>query len=311
MRVLVVGAGAVGGYFGAKLAEAGRDVTFLLRKVRAEQVRADGLRVTEGDGEFTVRPAVVTAAELKEPFDVVLLSTKAYQMGQAMEDFAPAVGERTVIVPLLNGMRHLDVLRERFGEEHVMGGWSKISSDLEADGTVRVFVGYSPNLIEFGELEGGVSERATAVHAALSGAGFPVEVSKDIVAGMWSKWYLLASLAATTCLLRGSVGEIESVRWGAQTAVAINAECAAIAAANGYPQAAEFCAAHDARMSKEGSALTASMFRDVRKGAQVEVEHTLGDFLLRGERKGVETPLLKAAYVQLSVYERQRMGAAK
>lgn len=309
MRMLVIGAGAVSGYFGAKLVQAGRDVTFLLRPGRAEKVRKEGLRIAEPGADFTVRPEVLTADALRaapQVFDVVLLGVKAYQLEQAMQDFAPAVGERTLILPLLNGMRHLELLAERFGRDKVLGGWSRISSDLEPDGTVRVFAGYSPNIIQFGEMQGGVTERTAAVHALLDGAGFPAELVPNIMAGMWNKWFLLASLAATTCLLRGPVGEIAAVRWGAETARGIVAECAAVVAAEGYPQETKAIEEHYVRMTKPGSGLTASMFRDVIKGAPVEAEHTLGDLLARAEAKKVQAPLTKAAYVQLMVFDRSR-----
>ncbi|HEY1742069.1 MAG TPA: ketopantoate reductase family protein [Granulicella sp.] len=300
MRILVIGAGAVGGYFGARLAAAGRNVTFLVRGGRAEQLRRTGLQIKSSQGDVTVQPKLLLAAEIKEPFDLILLSTKAYSLDAAIHDFAPAVGPQTAIFPLLNGMRHLDMLVARFGEAAVLGGTTRIVADLDSEGIVHQ-VGPLHD-VTYGERDKSVSPRIERIDATMRDCGFPTTLSSDILAAMWSKWVMLSSMAAITCLLRGSVGQVETVRGGVETAKALIAESSAIAMANGYPQTEEFLAQHTARMTQPGSALTASMFRDLQKGAPVEVEHVLGDFLSRGEACGVETPLLRAAYVQLSIY---------
>jgi 2-dehydropantoate 2-reductase len=306
MRILVIGAGAVGGYFGAKMARAGRDVTFLVRAGRAEQLRSAGLQVIEPDTTFTVQPKLMLAEELKalpEVFDLVLLSTKAYSLAAAMEDFAPAVGPNTAILPLLNGMSHLDRLKERFGAEKVLGGSTRISADLDADGRV-IDMDKLLHDIHFGELDGAVTERIKAIDEVLRGCDFDVFLEPDVVAFMWNKWTVLSALASVTCLFRGSIGAVEAVRYGAQTALAILAESVAIATANGYPPPGPFLAAVETRVTLPGSDLTASMHRDMMRGAPVEVEHILGDLLARA--KGVDATLLRAAYVQLKVYDEGR-----
>ena len=307
MRILIIGAGAVGGYFGARLTAAGRDVTFLVREGRAAQLRRTGLEVRSDQGNVTVTPKLLLARDLQQspdPFDLILLSTKAYSLEAAMEDFAPAVGPHTSIVPLLNGLRHLDALIARFGEAPILGGSTRIVADLDPEG--RVLQAGPLHDIVFGERDKRSTPRVTAIDEALRGCGFPTVLAPDIIAAMWMKWVLLSSLAATTCLLRGSVGDIVTTNGGADTARAIVAESAAIAAANGYPQTPAFLAQHTSRMTEAGSTLTASLYRDVTKGAPVEADHILGDFLARGRAHGVEAPLLQAAYVQLSVYERTR-----
>jgi 2-dehydropantoate 2-reductase len=310
MRILVIGAGAVGGYFGARLAHAGRDVTFLVRERRAEQLRRTGLRVieTQTGVDFTVQPRLLSAAELHarpETFDLVLLSTKAYQLAQAIEDFAPAVGPGTAILPLLNGMAHLDTLAARFGAEAVLGGASRISSDVDAEGRI-IDMDKLLHDIHFGAVDQAVTPRVHAIDAALRGCGFDLVLEPDIVAFMWNKWTLLSALASITCLLRGSIGAVEAVRYGAETERAILAESVAIATANGHPPPAPFLEAITKRLTQPGSDLTASMHRDMMRGAPVEVEHILGDLLARA--KGLDTPLLRAAYVQLSVYNNARAG---
>jgi len=301
MRILVIGAGAVGGYFGGRLANAGRDVTFLVREARKAQLERGGLQVFDPYGDFTVRPKLVTADQLKAgEFDLILLSTKAYSLDAAMDDFAPAVGDATVIVPLLNGMRHLDALDARFGAERVVGGSVQIIGDMDAEGRVHS-LGRLHDL-NYGERDKSVTARMEAIDATLKGCGFEANLKADILAMMWQKWTLLAALGAITCLLRGSIGAVMAAPGGPETARAIAAECIAIAAANGYPPEEKFHAVMLQRLTEVGSSLTASMYRDLQKGAAVEADHILGDLLARGEKRGVEARLVRAAFAQLSIY---------
>jgi len=312
MRILVIGAGAVGGYFGARLTQAGRDVTFLVREKRAEQLRRSGLTVIEPDSEFTVQPKLLRAAELHaspQTFDLILLSTKAYQLAAAIDDFAPAVGSSTAILPLLNGMSHLDTLAARFGRNAVLGGSTRISADVDAEGRI-IDMDKLLHDIHFGELDRTVTprngSRIQAVDETIRDCGFHTVLEPDITAFMWNKWTFLSALAAITCMLRGSIGAVEAVPYGKQTALAVIAESNAIATANGYPLPPAFLAAVQTRFTLPGSDLTASMHRDMMRGAPVEVDHILGDLLARSN--GVDAPLLRAAFVQLSVYNNARIA---
>lgn len=303
MRILVVGAGAVGGYFGGRLAAAGRDVTFLVRPARAAQLQQRGLEILDPYGDVTVQPKLLRAEELKSKptvFDLILVSTKAYSLDAAIEDFAPAVGSETVILPLLNGMRHLDALDARFGEECVIGGSTQIVADMDAEGRVHSMTKLHD--LNFGERDKTVSARIKATDAVLSGAGFEANLKPDILTVMWNKWTLLTAMAAITCMLRGSIGSVVAAPGGVETALAIDAECVAIATANGYAPAEAFHLVMTKRLTEAGSPLTASMYRDLQKGARVEADHILGDLLERGRRHGVEAPLVRAAYAQLSIY---------
>lgn len=307
MRILVIGAGAVGGYFGGRLSAAGRDVTFLLRGARAEQIRRRGLDIVSPFGEFHVQPKVLTAAELaasREHFDLILVSTKSYSLEDAMEDFAPAVGPGTVILPLLNGMRHLDQLVERFGEGPVLGGSTQIVSDVDADG--RIVLMEPRHDLVFGERDCTRSARFEAIAAEVHDVGIDDKPSDNVLAFMWQKWVFLASLGAITCLLRGAIGDVVASPGGPETAAAILAECDAIATANGYPTAPKFLDVAAGRLLAAGSPLTASMYRDLTRGRAVEADSILGDMLRRGRERGVAAPLLQAAYVQLSIYSRKR-----
>jgi len=299
MRLLVVGAGAVGGYFGMRLAKAGRDVTFLVRPRRAEQLRSDGLRVASLRGDLRIEPQIEVTGALARTYDAVLLAVKAYALEDAMRDLAPAVGPTTMIVPFLNGMRHLDVLVARFGESAVLGGVSMVATQIEPDGLIRQ-LGEGASLL-YGERAGGTSARVEALDAALRDAGFDAASSPRILAEMWRKWIMLATAGALTCLMRGTVGDVEAAG-GTPTVERIFAECSAVAAASGYPPAPEVAAGLIGMLTKRGSNGTSSMYRDLIAGNAIEGEHIIADMVARGEALGVPTPLLEATRTNLRVY---------
>jgi 2-dehydropantoate 2-reductase len=305
MRVLIAGAGAIGGYFGARLAAAGRDVTFLVRGARAERLRADGLQIVGQERDFTVRdPQLVTAAEITAPYDVVLLAVKAFSLDAALDDIAVAVGNATMIVPVLNGMRHLDVLAQRFGERAVLGGLCVISSTIDERGRIEML---SPSQdLTYGELSGVLSERLRALDATMQNAGFNARPSEHIVAEMWQKWVMLATLGAITCLMRGTIGDIVAVPGGTDFTSAMLDEVIAISAAAGYPMDDAFVARARAMNSTPGSGLASSMYRDLQSGNDVEADQILGDLVERARGFGLATPLLAAAYTHLKVYQRGR-----
>jgi len=307
MRILVIGAGATGGFYGGRLAHAGRDVTFLVRERRAAQLRATGLRVRTPTEEFTVTPKLISAEELKitEPFDLILLSVKAYAFDSAVEDFAVAVGPQTMILPLLNGMRHLDALDATFGAEHVLGGFCRIIGDMDDQGRVLQMTPMSD--IFYGERDKTVTARIQAVDAQMQGAGFSAKLAPDILEGMWGKWMMMAAINTINPLGRGSVGEIEAVREmdgvGARFLNRVADESFVVAAACGYAPSAATEAMIRGRLTEPGSGFESSLYRDLTRGLPVEADQIVGDMILRGRRLGVETPLLEAAYVQLKVYE--------
>jgi 2-dehydropantoate 2-reductase len=302
MRFLVVGAGATGGYFGGRLLEAGRDVTFLARPARAERLAATGLMITSSAGNITLpSPPTVLAAELRTSFDAVILSCKAYDLDGAIESFAPAVGPDTAVVPLLNGMRHLDALDARFGAGRVLGGSCFISAKLGEDGRIAHLSDI--HRLTFGERGGGRSPRVEALAAAMAGAKFEAVASDKIVLVMWEKWVFLASLAGITCLARAAVGDVVAAG-GADLAAALLEECRAIAAAAGYSPRADALKASLARLTDPGSAVTASMLGDVERRGRTEADHVLGDLLRRrGGASDGDRPLLRVAYVAVKAAE--------
>lgn len=305
MRILVVGAGAVGGYFGGRLVQAGRDVTFLVRPKRAEQIKAQGLQIVSPRyGDLTVRPRATTAAQIVSPYDIILLSVKSYSLAAAIDDFALAVGPRTVIIPVLNGIHHMDVLTARFGAEPVLGGVCFVATEIDAQDRIIQLADFQS--LTYGELDGKKTSRIEAVHDAFRGAGFDTAISADIVRDMWQKWVFLASIGAITCLLDGNIGEIVGVPGGADLSLSALLECAAIAGACGYPLSEAFLAEKRSQLTAPGSPLTSSMYRDLKEQALVEVDSILGDLIERGRKHGVSAPLLQAAFVRLTIYQRRR-----
>ena len=313
MRTLVVGAGATGGYFGGRLLEAGRDVTFLVRPRRAQELAQDGLRIKSpyGDIAFDVPPAV-SAQNLAEHFHLILLSCKAYDLASAMAAFAPAVGPKTAILPLLNGMRHLEILSSRFGPERVLGGQCMIAATLnEKREIIHMNDAHS---ISFGELDGTRSDRIQAIETVLSGAKFEVRASPEILQVMWEKWVILATLAGSTCLMRASIGDIAKAAGGTDFMLRLLDECRSIAIAEGYTPSKEFLERTRGRLADKDSPLTASMFRDIQNGAPVEADHVIGDLLERAGRHGLllgGASLLPIVYTHLKAYEARRKDGVR
>ena len=301
MRILIVGAGAVGGYFGGRLAEAGRDVTFLVRPSRARQLSRDGLRIISPHGDAVLTPKLVSAEDIDTPYDLVFLGVKAYALEAAMNDFAAAAGPETMILPVLNGMRHVDLLAKRFGEHAVIGGVCLVAAEVDAQG--RIVQLADVQQLVYGERNGDCTPRLKTLDSTLQGAGFDARLSPDIMQEMWEKWVQLASLGAITCLMRGTIGEIVAAPGGAELSIDVLNESAAVAIACGYRPSEKRLSRHATAMTAPGSSLTSSMYRDLRKGAPVEADHILGDFIDRGSAHGVATPLVKAALVNLCVYQ--------
>jgi 2-dehydropantoate 2-reductase len=301
MRILIVGAGAVGGYFGGRLAEAGRDVTFLVRPSRAKQLGRDGLRIISPHGDAVLTPKLVSAEEIGTPYELVFLSVKAYALEGAMNDFAAAVGPETMILPVLNGMRHVDLLTKRFGEHAVIGGVCQVATEIDDQGRIAQLADFQQ--LVYGERNGETTPRLKTLDATMQGAGFDAHLSPDIMQAMWEKWVQLASLGAITCLMRGTIGEIVAAPGGAELSIDVLNESAAVATDCGYKPSEKVLSRHAAAMTAPGSRLTSSMYRDLRKGAPVEADHILGDFIERGSAHGVATPLLKAAFINLRVYQ--------
>ena len=301
MRMLVVGAGATGGFFGGRLAQAGRDVTFLVRPRRAAQLRAAGLEIVSANGHATVHPKLVAAADLDGSYDAVLLTVKAFSLESALDDMAPAVGAGTCILPVLNGMRHMDLLVERFGEDAVAGGAAKVATTIDESGRIVQLAPFQD--LAYGEMDGTRSARMQSLDLFMQGAGFDARLSTTIALEMWEKWALLATLGGVTCLMRANIGEIAAAPGGGAFLQRFFDEVVSTISAVGVP-VSEGCIAFakNAFLAK-GSTLTSSMYRDLQANQPVEADQIIGDLLSRARKAGLSTPLLETAYAHLSVYQ--------
>ena len=304
MRLLVVGAGSTGGYFGGRLAQAGRDVTFLVRRARAEQLNAQGLHIVSPHGDVTLAPKLVTRDAIGAPYDAILLTVKAYSLDGALKDIAPAVGPKTMIVPMLNGMRHLESIVAAFGQDALVGGLCSIAAALDDQGRI-IHLSQLHDLV-YGEMSGVRSDRIELLDAVMRNAGFDARLSSDIEQDMWNKWMMLATLAGVTCLMRGSIGDIAGAPGGREFVERFFDEVVAVATAHGHAPGEAFLAQTRALLTADGSTLTSSMYRDLRKNNPIEADQIIGDLLTRGKQAQVHTPLLAAAYTNLVIYENLR-----
>jgi 2-dehydropantoate 2-reductase len=308
LRVLVVGAGATGGYFGGRLAEAGRDVTFLVRAQRAEQLRAQGLQILSPHGDVTLHPQLVTPATLASTYDLVVVSVKAYALAAAIDDFAPAVGPHTLLLPVLNGIRHLDLLAARFGARAVLGGVCIVVTTVDTEGRIVQLADMEE--LNYGDRHDPESAPVVALDPVLQGAGFASRRSAHIDLEMWEKWVFLATLGATTCLMRGTVGQIVAAPGGHSFAEAVLAECTAIAAASGHPIRDAWLERTRNNVTAPGSSLASSMYRDLIRGQPIEADQIIGDLVKRAGALGVAAPLLALAFTHLCVYQASRGAPA-
>ena len=307
MRILILGAGATGGYFGARLAQAGVDVRFLLRPARARQVREHGLRVRSPLGDLQLAVPVLTGDELATAgrFDLVVLGCKAYDLDSAIDAIAPAVGPGTTVLPLLNGLAHYPLLDTRFGRGNVLGGLCFISAVLAADGAIEHLD--RPARLTFGERDAAVlSERVQALAAACAAAGIDHVATTDIAGEQWIKYSFLAALAAGTSLMRSDIGGIVARDGGSEWMTALHDECLAVAAASGHPVPDKAAAIARASLIRPGSPMKASMLRDLEAGRPIEAAHLVGDLSSRAARAGLAVPLLHTAWVALQGYQPQQ-----
>ncbi len=300
MNVVVIGAGAVGGFFGAKLARSGASVTFLVRNQRLQQIRSQGLRIRSGNEEFAVFPTVTTTVSDIEAPELALLAVKNYHLTSVLPNLQTLVHQGAVILPLLNGIGHIERLVQEFGKEHVMGGACYIESTLESDGTII----HSSSMQDIvygwlGEPDTGMAERLQHqfVRASIS-----ARRSSDILAEMWVKYVFLACLSGITAVLRDSIGVAieDEITWSfLETMVQ---EAAAIAQAQ-HPQVPPTLVEDVLKRFKSvPPTMTSSLQRDLQQGKPLEVESLQGDLIRMGNEMGAQIPNLNAVYSLLHPY---------
>ena len=304
MRILVLGAGATGGYFGGRLVEAGVDVTFLVRARRAEELAKNGLVLESPAGGFKGPVNTVLAERLAADYDLVLFTCKAYDLDGAIAAIRPAMGPETKVLPVLNGIRHLDALDAAFGKARVLGGTAQIGATLTPEGAVRSMSKF--HLLTFGERVPAQANFCGHLARTMETTKFDHRHSPHIMQDMWDKFVMITVVAGMTTLMRGAIGDIVESRHGGQLIVATLEECAGVAAAGGHPPAAKTLAGLKAWLTERGSTFSSSMLRDTERRGPIEAEHIVGDMLARADAATIPAPMLRVIYAHLQTYQARR-----
>ncbi len=306
MRILVLGAGGVGGYFGGCLVEKGEDVTFLVRSKRKQQLEEKGLVIRSTNGDFSFQPKLVTKGDVVSPFDVILLSTKAYHLKEAIIDLKPFVGDNTMIIPLLNGIAHLSHLQQEFGEEKVMGGLCFIETTLNDEGEV-VQTSAADRLV-FGEIKHPDSARAKKIAKVLTGTKASFVLSEHILRDMWHKYLFITVMSGVTTLMHAPIGPIRESDGGRDFIRSLFEEAAQIMRRFGAPIQENIVEEHMKTIDKISYDMKSSMQRDMEKGSFIEGEHLQGYLLKLAKQFCIDAPLLKVIYQNLKVYEEMTLN---
>ena len=304
MRILVLGAGAMGGYFGGRLAEAGADVTFLVRPKRAEALAAGGLVIESPEGNFRGPVKTVLADQLKPDHELVLFTCKAYDLDGAIAAIRPGMGPETRVLPVLNGIRHLDALDAAFGKERVLGGTAQIGATLTPEGAVRHMSKF--HLLTFGERVPAQANFCGHIARTMAPAKLDARHSPHIMQDMWDKFVMITVVAGMTSLMRGALGDVVEARDGEALIAAALEECAAVAAAAGYRPDAKTLAGLRGWLTEKGSTFSSSMLRDVERRGAIEADHIVGDMLARARAAKVPAPMLAVIYAHLQTYQGRR-----
>lgn len=303
MKILVVGAGAVGGYFGGRLLEKGEDVTFLVREKRKKQLEETGLVVKSVHGDAVLQPSLLTSGQQVESYDVILLSMKAYHLEAAVEDFKPYVGPETMIVPLLNGISHVEKLVTAFDEENVLGGLCFVESTLDSEGSIVQTSGIHD--LVFGERNGERTERVLKLAEVFGGTKSNFVLSENINRDMWHKYLFIATLAGVTTLFRSPIGPIREDSLGAATIKDTLHEVAAVMRSVNAPIAENIVDLNWDKLHSIEAGMKSSMQRDMEKGLPVEADHFFGYLLGLAADKEISVPTLEKIYANLRIYEGQ------
>jgi 2-dehydropantoate 2-reductase len=304
LKILVLGAGGIGGYFGGRLAQAGVDVTFLVREKRLASLATNGLKIESQLGNATVSVTTVLQADVKPVYDLVMLTCKAYDLEGAMDTIAPAMARGAGVLPLLNGIAHLQKLNERFGEENVLGGTAKIAATLTPEGVVKHLNDWCT--LTFGEQSGEPSDRVSSLKDAFAGTGVDAQVSNDIKRELWLKVVHLATVAVMTVLMRANVGEIVRTPDGKALFMQVLETNIEIARREGFAPDEAFIESYRTLFSTPDSAYAASLLRDIEKGGPIESDHILGFMLDRCRAHGLAPEIHCAAFTNAKAYEERR-----
>ncbi len=298
MNILILGAGGIGGYFGAHLIRAGANVTYLLREQRKARIDAQGLRVETPQGAFVVQPRTLTAQEVQPEYDLILLAPKSYDLDDAVQSLKGALGKGTVL-PFLNGRDHLDTLDAMLGQERVMGGVAHIAATITPEGAIRQLT--EMHRLTVGARHPSHQQLASDFIALCSKAPFDSILADDIEQVLWDKWVFLATLAGMTTLCRGSVGDIVATPYGKEITVRMYEECWRVAHACGHAISTQTSVNAINMLTASGSSFTSSMLRDLLDGQRTEHDHILGAMIRKGHSLACPTPLLEVAHTNMDI----------
>jgi 2-dehydropantoate 2-reductase len=298
MKILIVGAGGIGGYFGAKLLLSGADITYLLREKRQQLIEDHGLTIETPTGSFTVHPRSVLADQLEPIYDLIILAPKAFDLDETLKSIGKAA-KKGLILPFLNGFTHMQKLDEHFGKGRVMGGVAHIAAMITQSGSVKQLT--ELHSLTIGPRTPEQTGLAQDFFALCKKADFESFYKEQIEQSLWDKWVFLATLAGMTTICRGSVGNIASAPYGIELSRRMYDECCRIAASLGFAVSDETQNNAIALLTKEGSPFTASMLRDLLALKQAEHEHILGDLIALGANANIDCPLLKIAHTHMVV----------
>ncbi|MFC3209659.1 ketopantoate reductase family protein [Planomicrobium okeanokoites] len=302
MKILVVGAGAIGGYFGGRLLEKGEDVTFLVRDRRKEELESTGLKIESVNGDCLLTPNLITKDSEPETYDVVLLSTKSYQLAGAIQDVLPFVGDETMVLPLLNGISHIDQLTEAFSEQQVIGGLCFVEATLGKNGEI---VQTSPlNQLVYGERNGEQSDRIKRLKQAFENTKAEFILSNNINQEMWHKYLFITTMSGITTLFEQPIGPIRELESGQRTIAALLDELENVMAKFGAPIEQGISRKLLEKINSLGEGMKSSMQRDAEKAMPIEADHLQGYLLKKAMEVEVDAPVLETVYTKLKLYEK-------
>lgn len=305
MKFLILGAGALGGYYGGLLQKGGADVTFLVRPPKADQLRNDGIRIKLEDSYYNAPVKITTSNTIDEEFDVIFLTCKAYDLEASIKSITPAVGSRSAVLPILNGVNHIDILIEHFGTDRVLAGVTQFLVNQDRDGTIRPTLhGSGGQKTILGEIRGGGSKRCDGILEAMKINMPDTSISNNILKEIWAKLSGAGPSFAVASLLQARAGQVANTTTSVSVVENIFNESSAICSAEGYPASKDMkdIIVNDL-WGKKGSNYGPSILADIENGRKTEGDHVIADLVRRGKKHNLKIPLLEAALCKIELYE--------
>ena len=299
MRVLVLGAGAVGGYFGGRMAEAGMDVTFLVREEKKRKLEKTGLVIKSPKGDLSIKPNLVTIDKVGGDFDVMLFTNKAYDLDEILQLPFP-VKDGSLIIPLLNGYAHMEQLSKKLENARLFGGIAHIFSTLSEKGEIHHF--NDIHSLTFGHLSNADETDGRRFFDACSSANFSIKYSDNIIIDLWHKWVLITTVAGATTLFNATIGEIASTKHGISFITDLHNECINIAKSEKIQVRDDDLAQQRRFLSDKESTWNSSMQRDMVNKSEIESAHIFLELIKIADKNKVLCPSLKTVMINGETY---------